>query len=83
MTTARGGTQRLFEEALIEFWPHGQSVRVTAMDPASLTEVAIVGPATASEEQLRLLALKKLSYVLEKQRQKRRNADDDRGGWLV
>jgi hypothetical protein len=36
------------------------------MDPATLTEVAIVGDASSSEERLRETAARKLDYVLAK-----------------
>lgn len=51
-------------EALIEFAPVGNCVKVSAIDPQTLTEVSIVGPATASREHLTKTAVKKLYYVL-------------------
>jgi hypothetical protein len=53
-------------EIIFEFIPQGRYVRVTAMDPATLTEVAIVGDATSSDERLRETAARKLDYVLAK-----------------
>lgn len=54
-------------EVIFEFLSIGNSVKVTAFDTETLTEVSIVGPVTASEKQLRATALRKLEYVLERQ----------------
>ncbi len=54
------------KDIIIEFWRIGASVKVSAMDPKTLTEVSIVGPATASEGELTRTVLKKLEYVLAK-----------------
>lgn len=53
-------------EVIIEFFPVGQFVKVSAMDTKTLTEVSIQGPASASEEILKHNALKRLEYVLKK-----------------
>lgn len=53
-------------EVIFEFIQVGNSIKVTAVDPATLTEVSIVGPLTASEAQLRATALRKLEYVLKR-----------------
>lgn len=53
-------------EVIIEFYPVGNLVRVAAMDVASLTEISIQGPQTASEDTLKGNALKRLEYVLRK-----------------
>ena len=53
-------------EVIIEFFPIGQYVKVSAMDTQSLTEISIQGPAGASEEILKRNALKRLEYVLKK-----------------
>lgn len=53
-------------EVIFEFHPIGQYVRVSAMDTRTLTEIAIQGPASASEEVLKLNALRRLEYVLKK-----------------
>ncbi len=53
---------------IIEFHRIGGSVKVSAMDPATLTEVTIVGPANAGEETLTRNVLKKLEFVLAKNR---------------
>ncbi len=53
-------------EILLEFFPVGGLVKVTAMDVASLTEVSIQGPASAGQEMLKRNALARLGYVLKK-----------------
>jgi len=54
------------DEVIFEFYQVGNSVKVSAVDPASLVEVSIVGPANASRGQLERTALNKLKYVLAK-----------------
>ena len=51
---------------IIEFHRVGNSVKVSAMDTKTLTEVSIVGPANAGEEVLKRNVLRKLEYVLAK-----------------
>ncbi|MBK1668724.1 hypothetical protein CKO28_11860 [Rhodovibrio sodomensis] len=53
-------------EIIFEFTPHGRYVRVTAMDPATLTEVTVVGDAARGDDSLRETAARKLDYVLAK-----------------
>jgi hypothetical protein len=53
-------------EVIFEFTRVGQSVKVTAVDPATGTEASIVGPANMGETILKHNALKKLEYVLSK-----------------
>lgn len=53
-------------EVIIEFFPVGQYVKVSAMDTATLTEISIQGPAGAGEEMLKRNAIKRLEYVLKK-----------------
>lgn len=57
------------KEIIFEFVQHGASVKVTAMDPETLVEVSIVGPASAGQAALRANALAKLKYVLAKRGQ--------------
>lgn len=54
------------DEVLIEFRRIGHAVKVSAVDPQSGTEVSIVGPASASEQELTTNAVRKLKYVLAK-----------------
>lgn len=53
-------------EVIIEFQQVGNIVKVIAMDTASLTEISIQGPVSASESLLKTNALKRLEYVLTK-----------------
>lgn len=53
-------------EYIIEFQQHGASVKVSAIDAATLTEVSLVGPSTARREDLQRAALQKLLFVLGK-----------------
>jgi hypothetical protein len=55
---------------IFEFIQRGNSVKVTAMDPGTLVEVSIVGPASAGQAALKTTALNKLKYVLAKRNQK-------------
>ncbi len=57
-------------EVLFEFRRIGTSVKVSAIDADSGTEVSIVGPASASQLHLRRVALQKLQFVLNKGAQK-------------
>jgi len=54
------------KEVLLEFQRVGTYMKATAMDPETLTEVSVVGPAVNSQEQLRRTVLAKLEYVLAK-----------------
>ena len=56
------------EDIIIEFHRIGSSVKVSAIDPVSLTEVSIVGPANAGEEILKHNVLRKLEYALAKKK---------------
>jgi hypothetical protein len=49
---------------IIEFTQIGANVKVTAIDPGTMTEVSIVGGAQYSQEFLSRQAVKKLEYVL-------------------
>ncbi|GJL84958.1 MAG: hypothetical protein DHS20C02_07330 [Micavibrio sp.] len=53
-------------EVIIEYFPVGKLVKVSAMDTQSLTEVSIQGPASAGEEMLKRNAVKRLEYVMKK-----------------
>lgn len=52
------------DEVLFEFRQVGNAVRVSALDPASNTEVTVVAPQGQGQETLKRVALRKLSYVL-------------------
>jgi len=49
---------------LIEFRRIGESVKVSAVDPATGIEVSIIGPASAGKAELSRNAINKLEYVL-------------------
>ena len=53
-------------EYLLEFQQVGAYVKVSAIDPATGTEVSITGPASAGEAILGRNAVNKLQYVLKK-----------------
>jgi hypothetical protein len=53
-------------EVIFEFYRLGNSVKVSAVDTETMTEVSVVGPVTASEATLRNTALRKLQFVLAK-----------------
>jgi len=54
------------DEVLFEIFRVGGSVKVSAFHAATMTEISIVCPATATEQQMKTLALQKLRYVLNK-----------------
>ena len=56
------------EDIIIEFQRIGASVGVSAIDPETLTEVSIAGPASAGKEALTRAVMRKVAYVLEKKR---------------
>lgn len=53
-------------EIIIEYYPVGQFMKVSAFDTASLTEISIQGPVNTPEQTLKSNALKRLEYVLRK-----------------
>ena len=65
-------------EIIIEFIEVGQSVKVSAIDVASGAEVSIIGPTSATRDQLEQTVLAKLKYVLSKGQKK-----DDGPGIVV
>ena len=59
---------------IIEFYQVGAFVKVSAVDIATYTEVSIVGDPTRSEDALKRAAIRKLEYVLERDRNAARAA---------
>ncbi len=57
---------------ILEFHHVGAYVKVSAMDPVTLTEVSVVGDPAAGEYALKRTAIRKLNYVLGRQESKRR-----------
>jgi len=51
-------------EVLFELRQVGNTVKVTAIDVATNTEVSTMGPISAGEHGLKMAALRKLNYVL-------------------
>jgi len=60
-------------ETLFEFSQMGQYLKVTAMDPDTLTEVTVFGPPSNSRELLKRTAMAKLQFVLNRQREEEAN----------
>jgi Domain of unknown function (DUF6898) len=60
------------KEVLIEFHSVGAYVKVSAVDPVTLTEVSIVGDPQAGEARLKRLAVQRLEYVLARQARRHR-----------
>lgn len=58
-------------EAIIEFRRIGAALQVIAIDPATGTEVSMVGDPRLSQQELARLAVQKLRFVLNKQQQQR------------
>jgi|APSaa5957512535_1039671.scaffolds.fasta_scaffold572859_1 hypothetical protein len=75
----RTGERQATGEVLLEFQQVGNAVRVTAMDPVTATEVAILGAPSAGRDILTRNAVRKLDYVLEK-RAAGHGADGGSGG---
>lgn len=60
-------------DIIIEFLPSGAYVKVSAIDVATGMEVSIVGDPQRGEAALEDLAVRKLDYVMERQRAGRRS----------
>ncbi|MBO6756028.1 MAG: serine hydroxymethyltransferase [Roseibium sp.] len=48
----------------LELYPVGQQIKVSAIDAATGLEVSIFGPTSASQEDLKRLAVRKLKHRL-------------------
>lgn len=64
----RGSENVDLDEVLYEIQQVGNVIRVAAIDPKSNTEVVIVGSPAMSLYSLKVNAVKKLMYVLEKKK---------------
>jgi len=53
-------------EIIIEFYPLGNYMKVSALDVKTLTEISVQGPVKGAKETLKNNALKRLEYVLKK-----------------
>ena len=56
------------DDIIIEFRVIGNLVKVSAIDPQTLTEVSIMGPASESREILKATVIRKLNYVMAKKK---------------
>lgn len=56
-------------EILFEFIRQGNFMKVTAIEPETLTEVSVIVPCSLSEAQMKFQALNRLKYVLQKKEQ--------------
>jgi len=73
-------------ELIIEFVPIRNSVKVTVFDPVTLTEVSILGPASAARSDLEQAAVQKLYYMLDTKKAAKARAaahPDKKGGIIV
>jgi phage head maturation protease len=55
---------------IVEFHQVGNAVKVSALDPDTLTEVSIVGAPAMTEAYLTQAAIRKLEFMLAKRRNK-------------
>ncbi len=69
------------DTVIFEFRRVGAFVKVSAVDPRTLTEVSIVGSPWAGEEILKRTARRKLEYVLGKRPDAGGPAREDQSGW--
>jgi hypothetical protein len=63
-------------QVLFEFIPHGRYVKVSAVDPITKIEVSIVGDANAPTPTLKMLAKRKLEYVIAKKLDDQERTED-------
>jgi hypothetical protein len=72
-------------EVLIEFRQIGDSVKVTAIDPDSLTEISMVGSSKVSQHELSRLAVRKLDFVMNRDKAAApvKPSEDSGGGILA
>lgn len=54
------------EGYIVEYTVIGTSVKATAFDPRTLTEVSVIASTKTSREDLNKLAVRKLEYMLRK-----------------
>lgn len=56
------------KEYIVEYIALGNSMKVTAFDPETLKEVSVVVPPHMSKEESGQLAVRKLTYLLNKRK---------------
>lgn len=72
-------------EIYLEILNVGQALEVVAIDANTRTEVRFAAPASASEEQIKMLARSKINYVLTRGEKDKKKIPprDNRGGIIV
>ncbi len=65
------------KEVLFEMKQVGQFLRITAIDPLSGTEVISIGDPSVNPDMLRNMAIRKLKYVIAKNRNERAANSDE------
>lgn len=70
-------------EVYFEFQQIGAYVKVTAIDPDTLVEVSVTGAASAGQQSLKQLALRRLQFVLAKRREGGSRGGNPSGGTLA
>ena len=60
-------SQEILNEVLFQFIPHGNYVKVIAVDPITNTEIILVGDRRSGKEILQKAAIQKLRYVIAKE----------------
>ena len=65
------------KEVLFEIKQVGQYLRITAIDPLSGTEVISIGDPSVHPDMLRNMAVRKLKYVIAKNRNERAANSDE------
>lgn len=65
------------KEVLFEMKQVGQFLRITAIDPLSGTEVISIGDPSVNPDMLRNMAVRKLKYVIAKNRNERAANSDE------
>ena len=58
------------DDYIIQFYAVGKSVKAVALDPVTLKEVTVVAPRSTSKKQPAGLAVRKLEFVLNKDKDK-------------
>jgi len=86
MSAGKDGSGR---EVYLEFLTVGDSIKVTAIDSETGTEVSIVGSSHAPQNELERVAIDKLQYVLDRDAVDPSDSDSERSakeggnGWVV
>lgn len=56
----------MVKEYYLEFYPAGNMMKVSAIDPQTGEEAVVIGPLNASKSDLQKLAIQKLEYQISK-----------------